>query len=672
MDGSLEQVLPDVGTVVGGRWVVTAAVSSGSSFSVFDARGVDDDQPVTLKCVIPALSAPVGFDQRFDAAMRRCSVVSHPGLVAVFDWGSEATPMGRRSWVVTEPIEAGSLRDVLDRGRRLSPSQALAIGLDICRALAEAHAHGLVHGEITPSKILFGADGRPRLADVGPARVLAEPFWVDPAGIDNHVAAYASPEQVHGAPPGPASDIYALSLVLVEAVTGAVPFDAGSTTATLAARVDRLLPVGAELGPLAAPLERAARPDPAERSDAVAMGTALLEVARRLPRPEPVPVPSRPVPRTTAVADRTEPLTIVTSDAPSIADAVSAPTPSPPVVEVAQDDPAADASADVLAADVPAADTAEPEADGGAAPRRRPRWLLPTAAAAGVIIVVLALRWLLVTPVHTVPDLVGVEESAAINRVAPFSWEVEIVRQRSDEVPDAGTVISSSPSAGVEIAEGGLLRLEVSDGPLLRELPEVTGLTAEAAIAALSEAGLDPYEERIANEVIPAGEVISWDVPGDMTVRAGSRVEPGTVLRLVVSSGPAARTVPDLSGAQVGAARASLVDIGLRITTVESIYDDEIPEGQIIDQDPAPGTSVDRGTTVGVTVSLGVEVLVMPSLGDGIDFETTRRILSDAGFEVELILGARDGIVDEVTVDGETVRAGDEFEPGAVAEVTAV
>lgn len=666
MDGSLEQVLPDVGTVVGGRWVVTAAVSSGSSFSVFDARGVDDDQPVTLKCVTPALSAPVGFDQRFDAAMRRCSVVSHPGLVAVFDWGSETTPMGRRSWVVTEPIEAGSLRDVLDRGRRLSPSQALAVGLDICRALAEAHAHDLVHGEITPSKILFGADGRPRLADVGPARVLAEPSWVDPAGIDNHVAAYASPEQVHGAPPGPASDIYALALVLVEAVTGAVPFDAGSTTATLAARVDRLLPVGAELGPLAAPLERAARPDPAERSDAVAMGTALLEVARRLPRPEPVPVPSRPVPRT-AVADRTEALTIVTSDDPATTGPVTAPTPSLPVAEVVQDDSATDASTGI-----PAADTAEPDSGGVAAPRRRPRWLLPTAAAAGVIIVVLALRWLLVTPVHTVPDLVGVEESAAINRVAPFAWEVEIVRQRSDEVPDAGTVISSSPSAGVEIAEGGLLRLEVSDGPLLRELPEVTGLAAEAATAALSGAGLDPYEERIANEVIPAGEVISWDVPGDMTVRAGSRVEPGTVLRLVVSSGPAARTVPDLSGAQVGAARSSLVDIGLRITTVESIYDDEIPEGQIIDQDPAPGTSVDRGTTVGVTVSLGVEVLVMPSLGDDIDFETARRILSDAGFEVELILGARDGIVDEVTVNGETVRAGDEFEPGTVAEVTAV
>ena len=689
MDGSLEQVLPAAGEVVAGRWVITQKVSSGSSFTVYDARGVADNSEVTLKCVNPALAAPVGFDQRLDVAMQRATAVSHPGLVAVFDWGSEPTPAGRRSFIVTEPIEAGSLRDVLDRGRRLTPSQALAVGLDVCRALAEAHSHGVVHGEITPSKILFGADGKPRLADLGPARVLAEPFWVDPAGIDNHVAAYASPEQVDGAPPGAPSDVYALALVLVEAVTGSVPFDAGSTTATLAARVDRLLPVGAELGPLAAPLERAARPDPSDRADAVEMGTALLDVARRLPRPEPIQVSARSIPRVARATPEDE-ITIVTTDdvsgscAPSEPDdarvaseAHVAPAATNSTSESGHTPtPVSDASDDVVASpDVSVPVEAVDHADAGhgqPSMRRRPRWLLPVIAALVVVLGVLGLRWALVTPEHTMPELIGVEESAALNQIAPFSWEVEIVRQRSDDMPEAGTVMATSPVAGINVAEGGLIRLEVSAGPLLRELPEVTGLDASVAIAALSEAGLAPYEERLANEVVPVGEVISWDVPGDMTVRAGSRVEPGTVLRIVVSSGPAPRIVPDLAGQQVGAARADLVDIGLRIATVASVYDDVVPEGEIVSQDPPAGESVERGTTVDVTVSLGVEVLTFPSLATDIDYSTARQILTDAGFDVELVLGASDGIVESITVDDEPVSAGDEFPPGTTVQITAV
>ena len=689
MDESLEQVLPAAGEVVAGRWVITQKVSSGSNFTVYDGRGVADNSEVTLKCVNPALAAPVGFDERFDAAMRRATSVSHPGLVAVFDWGSELTPAGRRSFIVTEPIEAGSLRDVLDRGRRLTPSQALAVGLDMCRALAEAHSHGVVHGEITPSKVLFGADGKPRLADLGAARVLAEPFWVDPAGIDNHVAAYASPEQVDGASPGAPSDVYALALILVEAVTGSVPFDAGSTTATLAARVDRLLPVGAELGPLAAPLERAARPDPSDRSDAVEMGTVLLDVARRLPRPEPIQVSSRTVPRVVGTAPEDK-ITIVTTDDMSGSSARSDAEDATVVSEVTAalvatestskgdhtPTPVSDASDDAIAApDLSAPVEAVGRADADDAQpltRRRPRWLLPVIAALAVVLGVLGLRWALVTPEHAMPELIGIEESAALNQIAPFSWEVEIVRQRSDDMPEAGTVMATSPVAGIDVAEGGLIRLDVSAGPLLRELPEVTGLDASVAIAALSEAGLAPYEERLANEVVRVGEVISWDVPGDMTVRAGSRVEPGTVLRIVVSSGPAPRIVPDLAGQQVGAARADLVDIGLRIATSASVYDDVVPEGEIVTQDPLAGASVDRGTTVDVTVSLGVEVLTVPSLTSDLDYTTARQILTDAGFDVELVLGASDGTVESITVDDEPVSAGDEFPTGTTVQIVAV
>ena len=81
-----------------------------------------------------------------------------------------------------------------------------------------------------------------------------------------------------------------MALILVEAVTGAVPFAARSTVATLSARVGRLMPVSADLGPLAAVLERAGRPDPADRSTAAELGRSLVRAAEKLPRPAPIPL----------------------------------------------------------------------------------------------------------------------------------------------------------------------------------------------------------------------------------------------------------------------------------------------------------------------------------------------------------------------------------------------
>ena len=85
------------------------------------------------------------------------------------------------------------------------------------------------------------------------------------------------------------TDVYSLALILIEGVTGSVPFAAESTVATLSARAGRLMPVDADLGPLASVLERAGRPDPVERSTAAQFGRALVQAAPRLPRPTPIP-----------------------------------------------------------------------------------------------------------------------------------------------------------------------------------------------------------------------------------------------------------------------------------------------------------------------------------------------------------------------------------------------
>ena len=218
------------------------------------------------------------------------AAISHPNLAAVYDWGEEQ--IGRRGtvYVVVEYLSGGNLRDLFDRGRHLTPSQALMVGLEACRGLDFAHRKGLVHTELTPSKLVFGDDRRLRIVDFGLARILGETDWKEPSRLATHVARYASPEQAEGKPLDGHTDVYSLALILVEAVSGHVPFDADSTVATLSARIGKLMPVSADLGPLAAVLERAGRPEAAERFSASQFGRALVRAADKLPRPAPIPI----------------------------------------------------------------------------------------------------------------------------------------------------------------------------------------------------------------------------------------------------------------------------------------------------------------------------------------------------------------------------------------------
>ena len=279
-----------VGSLFAERYRLVRMASAGANTLIFDADDTISGRPVTLKIVHPALATSPGFLDRFDRAIRPVAAISHANIAAIYDWGEAPYGASSAAYVVIERLVGGSMRDMLDRGRRLTPSQVLVIGLDACRALDHAHRRGFVHGELTPGKLVFGDDRRLRIVDFGLAKLLGEQQWEEPATVATHVAGYASPEQALALPIDGKSDVYALCLVMVEAVTGVLPFAADSTVATLSARVGRLMPVSADLGSLAAILEHAGRPDPEDRSTAAEFGRGLVQAAEKLPRPEPLPL----------------------------------------------------------------------------------------------------------------------------------------------------------------------------------------------------------------------------------------------------------------------------------------------------------------------------------------------------------------------------------------------
>ena len=160
------------------------------------------------------------FRRRFARTMRAMAKLSHPNIAAVYDWGEEEVGKRTTVYAVVEHLSGGSLRDLFDRGRQLDPSQALVVGLEVCRGLDFAHRKNLVHGELTPSKLVFGDDRRLRIVDFGLARLLTADDWKEPSTVPTHVARYSSPEQALGQPIDGHADVYSLALILVEAVTG--------------------------------------------------------------------------------------------------------------------------------------------------------------------------------------------------------------------------------------------------------------------------------------------------------------------------------------------------------------------------------------------------------------------------------------------------------------------
>ena len=245
-----------IGRVLGKRYRLLSALGTGASAHVYLAEDVSLQRHVAVKVLQPGFATDEAFLKRFRAEARSVASLNHPHVLRVFDWGDDADG----PYLVLEYLGGGSLRDLLDRGVRLTHSQAASLGTEVAQGLAYAHVRGLVHRDIKPANLLFDEEGRVRVADFGVARALAEAAWTEPAGAMVGTARYISPEAAEGKPVDGRADVYSLALVLYEAVTGTVPFVTDTTMGTLAARIGQPLPHHADLGPLDDVLARAAAP----------------------------------------------------------------------------------------------------------------------------------------------------------------------------------------------------------------------------------------------------------------------------------------------------------------------------------------------------------------------------------------------------------------------------
>jgi serine/threonine-protein kinase len=277
-------------TVIAGRYEVGELLGRGGMAEVY--AGIDRrlSRPVAIKLLQESMAARDDVRVRFEAEARAAAAITQPHAVAVYDSGEhEGVP-----FIVMERLPGDTLADRIAVGPVLSATEARTFGRQVLGALDAAHAVGMVHRDVKPGNILLTREGSAKIADFGIAKSLDVSADLTGTGQLIGTPAYLAPEQLAGDRASPVSDIYALGVVLYEALTGHKPFEAGSAMSTARAVVagdhEPLATVRPDLdADLVRAVERAIEPDPRARfQSAAAMAAALAPPAVPTVVPEPV------------------------------------------------------------------------------------------------------------------------------------------------------------------------------------------------------------------------------------------------------------------------------------------------------------------------------------------------------------------------------------------------
>ena len=208
--------------LVNDRYRVERSIGRGGMAEVFLAHDILLDRPVALKVLFPEYAIDPNFVERFRREAQSAAALTHPNIVAVYDWGKVNTTY----FIAMEYVEGKTLATLLKERGPLSPTHACDVISEVAAALSFAHENGVIHRDVKPGNILIGLGGQVKVADFGIARALGANVEeaLTEIGSVMGTATYLSPEQAQGAQPDPRSDIYSLGVMMYELVAGRAPF----------------------------------------------------------------------------------------------------------------------------------------------------------------------------------------------------------------------------------------------------------------------------------------------------------------------------------------------------------------------------------------------------------------------------------------------------------------
>lgn len=618
-----------VGRVLDGRYRVVAPIGTGASAAVFLADDTVLRRRVAVKILHAALAGDQGFLKRFQAEAHVAAGLSHPNVMRVIDWGESAES---GPFLVLEYLGGGSLRSLLDHSEPLSVEQTTHIGIQAARALDYAHRRGLVHRDVKPANLLFDEEGRLAIADFGLARALAEAAWTEPGGSMLGTARYASPEQVRGISLDGRADVYSLGLVLIESVTGIVPFTADTTIATLMARLDKQVEIPKEMGILGPVVAAAMHSDPEKRLTSGELVEKLEEIAKLLPTPGGLTLPG-------AIAINT------VSPGPIDATMLPGAGEMSKVSVEARPLPPESTSKKRFVLRRKRREQLPPVFDGSKSKKRRIRIPLPSPMRVLTTLLVAALLagagvggWLLYYKTGrelTVPVLTELTTDGARLAAEQADVRINIEEIFSEDIPP-GQSIEQDPLPGDKVHTREPVTVKVSKGPAPREVVNVVGQQIDQVRTQFTDKGIQVATEDRYDEVAPKGKIFEQQP-------AGGTIPKGGTVKFIISGGPQPRIVPSVVGMSEEAAVTAITAQQLKVNRTED-FSDTVPAGQVAGTRPGSGASVPRDSTVNLLISKGPQLITVPSV-TGKSATAAEAALNAVGLKVTNTYGPVGGTV---------------------------
>ena len=533
------------GRILADRYRLTDQIGIGGMAIVYKAIDLRTGHNVAVKVLRPEFNEDAEFVSRFQREADAASKMTHHNIVNLLDVGMD----GENRYLVMEYVQGKTLKEVIQERGRISAPLACQITIRILSALEHAHRNGIVHRDIKPQNILVHADGHIKVADFGIARI-ADSSTLTRGDMVMGSVHYFSPEQARGEGASPVSDLYSTGVVLYEMLTGRVPFD-GDNPVAVAMQHLHTAPI---------PIQNLA-PD---------VPPAVIGICMKA-------MHKNPALRYQSARDMATDLRLAMGD-------TSERRPEPDPGEITQPEPH-------FRTERTSTDSARQRAIEARNLRLKKIWAgLSIIATIGVIVgLYFGIRMLIrhYSTTTVTPDVVGINQAEAIQKMKENELETVIKEVSSDEYP-AGTVIMQVPEAGETVQKGrDPVQLLVSTGARKLEMPSLAGNTASDAVGLLKSMGITSItlERAVSPQYTPDTVMVS--VP-----EAGTSVDKETEVVLTICGGEVA--VPDFSGLTLEEAESKVPDSQLTLNTSLTYVDTDNPalHGLVGDQNPAPDSRV--------------------------------------------------------------------------------
>ena len=601
------------GTILNGRYEILEHIGSGGMADVYRARCHKENRFVAVKILRQEYNDDEAFVRKFIREAQSTAELHHPNLVDIYDAGNE----NGIHYIVMELAEGMTLKRYIRRYGRLSARETVDFAIQIAGAISVAHKNGIVHRDIKPQNILVSDRGVIKVTDFG----IAKAATGDTVSANTMGSVrYLSPEQARGGYSDSRSDIYSLGITIYEMATGRVPFDGDNAVAIALMHLqEEITPPRCFFPDIPVSLEniilKCTMKHPEERYQTAQQ--LIDDLKQVFDSPDGTYVYVNPVVDDCPTRKRTE------EDMEAIRQSLGK---SSKETVTGQDTISAAQRED-------AEDYEDEEDDERVRPKMQKVAMLITIVL-GVLLACFIIFFLgrslrrlgsegnttekASTEISTektteetvkvkVPSFLGLSMEKAKERAQHHSLKAEFEYDDNidDEVKeDDLVVIKQQYDSGKEVEEGATVLLtlgmdEASTQPERIEVPVLMNYTEEQAQQILEQAGLKMKKIYADSSTVKENYVIRQNPT------AGSIVDKGFTVTVTISRGVKQVRVPSLSGLTQEAAERELKNVGLKLGSVSSGYSGSVGIGEVIEQNPASGTSVDQGTAVSIVISLG-------------------------------------------------------------------